>query len=125
MHIDDCTRDIIEFLEVNNKMLPDRVYNFGAFCTNIDILLKKIKKIFKEFQISYDINHLLNTIFQSLPSEFDYSQAKRDWQWKPKITSADKLIKNHIMKSINLEEDKLEEKIQNNIQNKNKNIKKQ
>jgi len=71
---------------------------------NIESAVKQAKNIVSSFEVEYEVDYILNSLFKSLPEDFDYSLAKEEWQWQPKITSVKKLMQAYIMMISNLSE---------------------
>jgi len=85
MHVDDCLRATMEFLEtpedVLNSMPGKRTYNISAMSFTPQTILAEIKKHYPEFNVDYDVDPIRQAIADSWPRRFDDSSAREVWGW--------------------------------------------
>ena len=80
----DAIDSIIQLMNKNKKSLNKTVYNITSFNPTVLNLLKIIKTKYPDFEIRYDIDEMRQSIVDSWPNNVDDSNAKNDWNWKPK-----------------------------------------
>jgi threonine 3-dehydrogenase len=83
MHIDDCLRSVIEFMDRPSESLPLRTYNVAGVSFTPEELAREIRRVVPKFDISYRPDSR-QAIADSWPQVFDDSCAQRDWGWGPK-----------------------------------------
>lgn len=112
MYIEDCLRALAEFMEAPNDQLKRRVYNVTAMSFTPEELVTELAKYVPELRVSYnpDSRQKIGKYFflfsilneknfqndekkknkyshitaDSWPQVFDDSEARIDWDWKPK-----------------------------------------
>lgn len=82
MHIDDCLRSVVEFMERPSDSLPGRTYNVAGVSFTPAEIADEIRKSIPDFQINYRPDQR-QAIADSWPQAFDDSCAQRDWGWRP------------------------------------------
>lgn len=82
MYIDDCTRAMLEFMQVEPGSLKRRVYNIAAVSFSPEQLFKEIKTHFTETQFTYNPDER-QSIADGWPRVLDDSLARSEWNWKP------------------------------------------
>ena len=95
VYIDDLIVNTLRFLEADSKSLTRRDYLLGSF----SITPKRLGDILREKFPSY--NYTIKVDFRDdnakqWPGTVDYSQATKDWQYKPEYdetTCIDQMIK--------------------------------
>ncbi|XP_031638888.1 L-threonine 3-dehydrogenase, mitochondrial [Contarinia nasturtii] len=90
MYIEDCLRSLWEFMTAPSECLQRRVYNVTAMSFTPEELVEKLYKYVPELRVTYRPDSRQN-IADSWPQVFDDSDARRDWNWKPKY-DLDKLV---------------------------------
>ncbi|KAM9622103.1 LOW QUALITY PROTEIN: L-threonine 3-dehydrogenase, mitochondrial-like [Trichechus inunguis] len=82
MYIDDCLRATLEVMEAPAESLSMRTYNINAVSFTPRDLAQEVLKHVPEFQITYNVDSVLQAIADSWPVNFDDSNARKDWGWK-------------------------------------------
>ncbi|KAJ8289440.1 hypothetical protein GJAV_G00001340 [Gymnothorax javanicus] len=83
MHISDCHRATLEFMQATECQLSLRTYNIAAMSFTPEELSQEIRKHVPHFRVTYDPDPVRQTIADSWPMRFDDSNARRDWGWRP------------------------------------------
>lgn len=83
MHIADCHRATIEFMQAPKCQLSLRTYNINAMSFTPEELAEEIHKHLPHFKVTYNPDSVRQTIADSWPVRFDDTNARRDWGWKP------------------------------------------
>lgn len=86
MHIDDCLRSVVEFMERPPESLPVRTYNVAGASFTPEELAAEIRKSVPHFQINYRPDHR-QAIADSWPEVLDDSAARSDWGWRPEYNT--------------------------------------
>ncbi|ODM90522.1 L-threonine 3-dehydrogenase, mitochondrial [Orchesella cincta] len=86
MHIDDCLRSVVEFMEREPESLPVRTYNVAGASFTPDELAAEIRKTIPHFEINYRPDHR-QAIADSWPEVLDDSAARNDWSWRPEYNT--------------------------------------
>jgi len=82
MHIDDCLRSVMEFMDRPSDALPGRTYNVAGVSFTPEEVAEEIRKSVPDFEINYRPDPR-QAIADSWPQVFDDSCAQRDWGWNP------------------------------------------
>jgi len=86
IYMDDVIRATIELMEAPKEAISVRTsYNLAGMSFNPKQLTKAIQKIYPDFQVSYKPD-FRQKIADSWPMSIDDSDARKDWNWKPKYT---------------------------------------
>ncbi|KAG7463214.1 hypothetical protein JOB18_043470 [Solea senegalensis] len=83
MHISDCHRATIEFMQAPQCQLSLRTYNIAAMSFTPEELAQEICKHLPQFKVTYNPDSVRQTIADSWPVRFDDTNAQRDWGWAP------------------------------------------
>ncbi|XP_041096637.1 L-threonine dehydrogenase 2 isoform X2 [Polyodon spathula] len=83
MHISDCHRATLEFLQAPAGQLTLRTYNIGAMSFTPEEVAAEIRRHIPELRVTYTLDAVRQSIADSWPMRFDDSNARRDWGWKP------------------------------------------
>ncbi|KAG4072649.1 hypothetical protein HA402_004738 [Bradysia odoriphaga] len=83
MYIEDCLRSLLEFMTAPKEKLQRRVYNVTAMSFTPEELVDKLSKYVPELRVTYNPDSR-QEIADSWPQVFDDSEARADWNWKPK-----------------------------------------
>lgn len=83
MHIDDCLRSVMEFMERPSDSLPSRTYNVAGVSFTPAEVGEEIRKSIPNFVLNYRPDPR-QAIADSWPQVFDDSCAQRDWGWAPR-----------------------------------------
>jgi len=82
MYMPDALKAAIELMD-STSAKPGICYNLTAFSFTPEGLAKVIKKLVPEFEISFEIDNIRQSIADSWPDSIDDSEAQKDWKWKP------------------------------------------
>ncbi|XP_070712284.1 L-threonine 3-dehydrogenase, mitochondrial-like, partial [Pempheris klunzingeri] len=88
MHIDDCVKSTIDFVDVERKKLKQTTYNVGAVSFTPNMLAEEIKKTIPQFTIDYNVDPIRQNIADSWPQVFEDSNARHDWGHDPKMNTS-------------------------------------
>ncbi|MCF8274429.1 MAG: NAD-dependent epimerase/dehydratase family protein [Flavobacteriaceae bacterium] len=84
IYMDDAIRATIEIMEAPIESIVIRTsYNLASMSFSPEELVASIRKIYPEFQISYNSDYRQG-IADSWPKSIDDKEAVTDWNWKPK-----------------------------------------
>ena len=82
MYMPDALRAAIELMEADPSRLVHRNgFNVAAMSFDPDMIYHSIKKLKPDFEMSYDIDPLKQSIAESWPDQMDDSCARREWGW--------------------------------------------
>ncbi|KAJ8385546.1 hypothetical protein AAFF_G00185000 [Aldrovandia affinis] len=82
MHIDDCHRATVEFMQAPDCQLSLRTYNIAAMSFTPEEVAEEIRKHLPNLRVTYNPDFVRQTIADSWPMRFDDSNAQRDWGWR-------------------------------------------
>uniref|UniRef100_A0A8D2AWK7 L-threonine 3-dehydrogenase, mitochondrial n=1 Tax=Sciurus vulgaris TaxID=55149 RepID=A0A8D2AWK7_SCIVU len=82
MYVQDCLRATLEVMDAPAESLSMRTYNINAMSFSPEELAQEVLKHLPEFQISYNVDPVLQAIADSWPMTLDDSSARKDWGWK-------------------------------------------
>ncbi|KAE8289707.1 L-threonine 3-dehydrogenase, mitochondrial [Larimichthys crocea] len=83
MHISDCHRATVEFMQTPESQMSLRTYNIAAMSFTPEEVAQEIRKHLPKLKVSYNPDPVRQTIADSWPVRFDDSNARRDWGWAP------------------------------------------
>ncbi|KAG5266066.1 hypothetical protein AALO_G00249420 [Alosa alosa] len=83
MHIADCHRATVEFMQAPECQLSLRTYNIAAMSFTPEEVAEEIRKHLPHLKVTYNPDAVRQTIADSWPVRFDDSNARRDWGWRP------------------------------------------
>ncbi|XP_058855686.1 L-threonine 3-dehydrogenase, mitochondrial-like isoform X1 [Acipenser ruthenus] len=86
MHISDCHRATLEFLQAPAGQLTLRTYNIGAVSFTPEEVAAEIRSHIPELRVTYTMDAVRQSVADSWPRRFDDSNARRDWGWKPSFS---------------------------------------
>jgi threonine 3-dehydrogenase len=95
MYVDDCVRGTLELIEASNKNLTRRVYNFHGLSLSPAEYINALKN-YINFEVTYEVDPLRNTMIKTWPAALDDSIANKDWGWKAEFTTPQVLIEKMI-----------------------------
>lgn len=81
MHIKDCLRSVMEFMEQPQESLPVRTYNVAGVSFTPEEVGDEIRKSIPDFTLNYRPDGR-QAIADSWPQVLDDSEATRDWGWR-------------------------------------------
>ncbi|XP_041069472.1 L-threonine 3-dehydrogenase, mitochondrial-like [Carcharodon carcharias] len=82
MHIDDCQRATLEFMEAPAECLTMRTYNISAMSFTPQELASEVCKYLPDLEVSYKPDPMQQSIADGWPMSFEDSNARKDWGWK-------------------------------------------
>ena len=85
MMMDDAIDAIIKLMETDQKYLTEMIYNIGSFSVSALEFKNIINKEFKSAKIIFKVNEKKQAMVNSWPEDVDYSCAKKDWNFSPKL----------------------------------------
>lgn len=84
MYIDDAIKGTIDLMEAPPEKISVRTsYNFGAINFTPEELAAEIKKLYPDFEFTYNVDPIKQAIAESWPQSVDDSVARADWGWSP------------------------------------------
>jgi nucleoside-diphosphate-sugar epimerase len=84
MYMPDALKAIHDLMEANPDKLRHRnAFNVTAMSFEPEMLAAEIKKHIPEFQMSYDVDPVRQSIAESWPNSLDDSCARQEWGWCP------------------------------------------
>ncbi|MGB7604597.1 MAG: L-threonine 3-dehydrogenase [Lutisporaceae bacterium] len=89
MYMHDALKSIRDLMEANpDKLIHRNAFNVTAMSFDPEMLATEIKKHIPEFQLTYDVDSVRQTIANSWPNSLDDSVAREEWGWKPDFNLA-------------------------------------
>lgn len=89
MYMHDALKSIHDLMEANpDKLIHRNAFNVTAMSFDPEMLATEIKKHIPEFQLTYDVDPVRQTIANSWPNSLDDSVAREEWGWKPDFNLA-------------------------------------
>ena len=92
----DAIEAIDQLMNKIKNSLNKTVYNITSFSPTVLNLLKIIQRKYTDFQLTYSIDKMRQSIIDSWPDFIDDYHAKNDWGWKPKY-DLDTAFNNYIV----------------------------
>lgn len=90
MYMPDALRAAIELMEANPDRLVHRNgFNVAAMSFDPDMIYHAIKRLKPDFEMSYDVDPLKQSIAESWPNLMDDSCARREWGWQHRYNLPD------------------------------------
>ena len=87
MHMDDAVRATLDLMEAPKQEIKTRTsYNLSGCSFSPSELNEEIFKFVSDFKTEYKPDYR-QKIAASWPDSIDDSEAKNDWDWKPKFTT--------------------------------------
>ena len=80
----DAIDSIFKLMNKNKKSLNKTVYNITSFSPTVLNLLDTIQIKYPNFQLTYSIDKMRQSIVDSWPNFINDEHAKKDWGWNPK-----------------------------------------
>lgn len=89
MYMPDALQAISALLEANpDKLVHRNAFNITAMSFAPEQIAAEIKKHIPEFEMTYDVDPVRQTIANSWPNSLDDSAARAEWGWDPKYDLA-------------------------------------
>ncbi|XP_029104219.1 L-threonine dehydrogenase 2 isoform X3 [Scleropages formosus] len=92
MHISDCHRATLEFMQAPDRQLSLRTYNIAAVSFTPEEVAEEIRKHLPHLRVTYNPDLARQTIADNWPMRFDDSNARRDWGWRPAYSLPDLVV---------------------------------
>jgi nucleoside-diphosphate-sugar epimerase len=103
MYMPDALNAIIQLMEADpEKLIHRNAYNVSAFSADPEDFAKAVKKHIPEFQLSYDVDPVKQSIAESWPNRIDTSVAREEWGFHA-VYDIDSMTKD-ILKKIKVKE---------------------
>ena len=84
MYMPDCLKAFTMLLEADPDRLVHRnAFNLSAMSIAPEEIAAEIKKHIPDFELTYDVNPVLQAIADSWPNAMDDSCAREEWDWEP------------------------------------------
>ena len=84
MYMPDALKAIHDLMEANPEKLKHRnAFNVTAMSFEPEMLATEIRKHIPEFEMSYDVDPVRQSIADSWPNSLDDSCAREEWGWCP------------------------------------------
>lgn len=97
MYMPDALDAIVQLMEADGSKLKHRnAFNISAMSFDPEIIAAEIKKHIPKFEMTYDVNEVLQKIAMSWPNKMDDSAAREEWDWKPTY-DLDKMTRDMLM----------------------------
>lgn len=85
MYMPDALKAISDLMEANPDKLQHRnAFNITAMSFDPEGIAAEIRKHIPEFEMSYDVDPVRQSIADSWPNSLDDSAARKEWGWDPK-----------------------------------------
>ena len=98
MYMPDALRGAIEIMEADPSRLVHRnSFNIASMSFDPEIIYKKIKEYVPDFEMTYDVDPLRQSIAESWPNRLDDTCAREEWGWKPEY-GLDEMTKDMLAK---------------------------
>jgi nucleoside-diphosphate-sugar epimerase len=89
MYMPDAVRAAIEVMEADPERLEHRnAFNVTAMQLTPETLAAEIRKHLPDFQLSYDVDPVRQSIADSWPDRIDDTAAREEWDWNPEYDVA-------------------------------------
>lgn len=89
MYMPDALQAISSLLEANpDKLVHRNAFNITAMSFAPEQIAAEIRKHIPEFEMSYDVDPVRQTIANSWPNSLDDSAAREEWGWNPRYDLA-------------------------------------
>lgn len=84
MYMPDALDAVVQLMEADGSKLKHRnAFNISAMSFDPEVLAEAIGKYVPDFNLSYDVDPILQKIAMSWPNNMDDSAAREEWNWKP------------------------------------------
>ena len=84
MFMADALRAAIELMEADASRLRHfNSFNVGAMSFSPEDVAASIRRRMPGFELTYEVNPLLQGIAESWPDALDDTTAREEWDWKP------------------------------------------
>lgn len=85
MYMPDAINAIIQLIEASpDRLLHRNAFNVASMSFEPEMLAASIRKFIPEFELTYDVDPIRQSIADSWPNSLDDSAAKEEWDWNPK-----------------------------------------
>lgn len=90
--IEDIIDGTIDLIKAPKEKLSSGTYNMQSMSFTPEEYFNEVKKYYPELEIEYNPD-MRDTISKNWPYGFDDSASRKDWGWKPKYDTIEKLCK--------------------------------
>jgi nucleoside-diphosphate-sugar epimerase len=85
MYMPDALDAAIDLMEADpSKLIHRNAFNVTAMSFDPEIICAEIKKHIPDFEMTYDVSPLKQSIAESWPNKMDDTCAREEWGWDPK-----------------------------------------
>jgi nucleoside-diphosphate-sugar epimerase len=85
MYMPDALDAAVNLMESNPERLVHRnSFNLASMSFDPDMLCAAIRKLYPDFEMTYNVDPLKQAIADSWPNSLDDSCAREEWGWKPR-----------------------------------------
>jgi threonine 3-dehydrogenase len=92
IYISDCLAGIVKVIEAPAEKLKRRVYNINALdFTPLELETEIGRQLKSPIKVNFE-SDFRQMIADSWPASLDDKNARKDWGWKPKINTIQKLV---------------------------------
>ncbi len=85
MYMPDALSAVVQLMEADpSRLIHRNAYNISAMSFKPEQIAKSIQKIMPDFEISYEVDPVRQSIAESWPNSLDCSAAKQEWDFEPK-----------------------------------------
>jgi len=87
MYMPDALKAAIDVMEADgDKLVHRNAFNVTAMSFAPEHIAKEIRKHIPEFEMSYEVDPVRQSIADSWPNTLDDSAARQEWGWSPEFT---------------------------------------
>lgn len=79
----DVCNGILQYIQSDNNLLSQRVYNLHAFPMSTADLARSIQQFIPEFKYTFEPKEDVDKLVQGVPSILADESARHDWGWSP------------------------------------------
>ena len=84
IYMPDVLHAVVALMEADaNRLVHRNSFNIASMSFTPDIIAKEIRKSIPDFEISYDIDPVKESIARSWPNYLDDTAAREEWNWEP------------------------------------------
>ncbi len=89
MYMPDALEAIVKLIEADpSKLIHRNAFNITAMSFAPEHVAAEIKKHIPEFEMTYDVDPIRQSIAESWPDSLDDTSAREEWGWNPKYDLA-------------------------------------
>ncbi len=91
-YIDDIMDGTMQLIEAPRDSLTCSTYNMNICDFTPEEMYNEVKKYYPDFKVDY-VPDIRDTISSTWPYNFDDTMSRKDWGWKPKYDTVEKIAK--------------------------------